>query len=243
MSKRNALLFSLLTLSVHCSYAQIKPIVGFSLGLKQDAGPKNETVHFTIDEFGTDVKNRYVSNTGTTGKFTGIIHGGVLMDTPQNKIKVTGELALYLPQSRSYKGEVWEAALPDFNNFSYSYKVSSKGLMFESRLMYLNSWWFPYVLVGAGPSWNKSYAYQENPLNETAISLRGNFPSHSNTTFAYEGGAGIGIMHDKFLVSFEYKYMALGKAQFGLYPFQTMNDQFSTRLKSNQFLINVNYLI
>ena len=243
MRNQKTLLFSLCLLLLDSAHAELISIIGFSLGAKNTANAKNEIVNFTVDEFGSDVINAYVPNKNSKRKFTGNIHGGFLFQSPSPKIKLTTELAFYFPQTRSFTGQVWEAGIPDFDNFTYSYNVSSRQLMFESRIIYPQASWLPYVSVGIGPSWNKAYAYQEYPNNETAISLKGNFPSNTNTTFPYEAGAGLGYTYKKLLVAFEYKYQILGDAQFGLYSFQTNNNRLNSRLRTNQFLVNLSYLI
>ncbi|MDI1352985.1 MAG: hypothetical protein PSV35_09535 [bacterium] len=96
------------------------------------------------------VRNIYASSSGNSNKMSGTVHGGAVFKLPQANFRITAELAGLFNGSNRLKGQVWEGGVAEFNNFDYTYQVSSNALMVESRLIYDNYQFIPYVLAGLG---------------------------------------------------------------------------------------------
>lgn len=121
-----------------------------------------------------------------------------------------------------------------YDTLNYTFHAKSTAAMLETRWVYAKYSWQPFVMAGAGNSWNRFSEYGEEPtdpaLSATAISPGLN--DHIHTSFAYEFGLGIQrslwqnkVHHVESKASLGYQYFNLGKGRLGPYPVQRSTER------------------
>lgn len=90
-----------------------------------------------------------------------------------------------------FQGNIWEDADPDFNDFTYAYKVSHSHVAIKGKLIAID---FidvdPYLSVSLGVGFNHAYDYSVTPLLFSQLPAP-NFGSQRTTAFTYTLGLGI----------------------------------------------------
>ena len=136
--------------------------------------------------------------------------------------------ALELGDSQGTEQPLINAGL--FDSLSYQYHASNGTLLAESRGVYTNYTWQPFVLAGLGQAWNRLSHYQEYPTDPTlsAVAASPGFRPRTTQALAYE--LGLGVQHllwenpnlkRHYSASLGYRYFNLGEARLGPMPFQT----------------------
>jgi hypothetical protein len=121
-----------------------------------------------------------------------------------------------------------------YDSLDYKFQTQAWSVMAESRLAYTQYNWQPYVLAGAGASWNHLYSYSETPSisSQSAAASPYPFSNHGNSAFAYEFGVGIQKQiysdlnhHLQYFLDVDYRYMNFGKGALGASLAQTTGDR------------------
>lgn len=121
--------------------------------------------------------------------------------------------------------------------------------MLETRWFHNHSQhWQPYLLLGAGNSWNYLYNYNEVPSDPSlsAVSVL-QFSNHTTNAFTYE--IGVGIEHSlltttrnkiNYTAALDWRYLNFGKSQLGSFPKQISQDRLHiTSLQTQAVLISL----
>jgi len=205
-----------------------------NLDLHLSGGPAISTLsNNSYLSLSPDVVNEYASDKQTVVEPLGAIGIG---HTFKNLFHRPVDMALSLAGYYVYFGTVEGLVHPfvnagQFDTSNYSFMAESYAAFIESRFIYAQYPWRPFIFAGIGASWNRLFDYDEMPTNPVtgAVVPPNMFPSHTQTAFAYE--AGIGIQHLLFygkkvqwLVSMDYRYMNLGEGKLGTLPTQTTDD-------------------
>ncbi len=154
-------------------------------------------------------------------------------------------IAVAMTSVTSLSGDIWEDADPDFNNYFYAYKVA------PFRTTVSAKWLFngfeqltPYVNLGLGLSFNRSYGYTITPkiFEEVASPL---YTSNVPVAFAYDVGLGVQKQINPHVqVGLGYVFSDWGQSSLGRAPQQTANAPLSlSHLYMNQLVVSLNYLI
>lgn len=113
------------------------------------------------------------------------------------------------------KGTFQGADIQSADNFSYQYKVLTKQLLVNGKLLYtLKNYVHPYLSAGLGTAFNKAYHYYTNvPANLTFTRMH---LDHTNTSLSYALGIGIDTDINKNLrAGIGYRFTDLGTVQLG----------------------------
>ena len=130
-------------------------------------------------------------------------------------------IAGYVNSHINIKGDVWQAALPVFDNLSYAYHIQSTRVMMSSKLLTsLDNCpqVHPYVSGEIGAASNRASHYQETPLIEGVLPIIP-FVNHSEHSLAY--GVGLGIDYNistDLRLGIGYQFADLGSASLGITP-------------------------
>lgn len=133
---------------------------------------------------------------------------------------------------------------PSADNYKYSYKVQSKQLLVEGKLLgKIKEQIHPYLLLGIGTAFNKNYGYKTNvPSFFTYTPM---FSNNTQTNFSYELGAGIDLgVYGGWRIGAGYRFSGLGKANFGAAEIDAIpigNTLIQSNLYTNQVLIQLTY--
>lgn len=190
--------------------------------------------NLVMDQFGTT--NSYYTNQQTNWSVTS--GAGLLYNHPlSHHIAISVGPAFYYNDLGDVKGLEY----PDssgggtIDTLDYQFATDSIAVMLESHVLYTRYALQPFVIVGAGDSWNTLSDFDETPTHphHGATSANNLFSNNTSSYFSYEIGAGIqcplffdkkqGVHYD---ASIEYRYFDFGAGKLGLSADQQSNDYF-----------------
>ena len=191
-----------------------------------------------------DFPNTYIPQRNTHVLADGEIFAGI-QRTHFNKILGQLGIALAATTSADEKGQVWEFADPNFDNFTYQYHITHlhvavKGKALSTQFSDKN---LPYVSGSAGLGFNRAYDYKTMPLIFEAVSPP-NFQANTETTFTYTLGVGLQrILTPHTQVGVGYEFSDWGKSALVTAAGQRTRDVLQlNHLYTNQLQFNVTYL-
>ncbi len=148
-------------------------------------------------------------------------------------------------------GQVEQYSLPEFTNYNYQFKIKTQTLLAEFKAdIYQWQRWMPFLLAGAGVSFNNAGNYTEQPLSGVTPRVSPGFSNHTTSWFSYTVGAGLDyIIQKNIWMSLIYQYNNLGQVQTGTGVDATTltdtnydTDRLKTHIKSNTVMLSVTYL-
>lgn len=143
------------------------------------------------------------------------------------------------------RGDIWEDADPNFNNYTYTYGVSEARVMVKGKLLVDIGYYGtrPYISGALGVGFNNSHAFTITPniYEEVAAPI---FESNVNTVFTYALGIGLQeVLNEHWQVGIGYDFSDWGKSQLAAANGQTVNQGLLiNNLYINSVLLNVSYL-
>jgi len=144
-------------------------------------------------------------------------------------------LALSGANNSKIKGDIWEDANPNFNNYSYSYNVIFAQLALKGKLfMVVYDLFDAYVSAGVGVGFNQASSFNITPkiCQEVAAPA---FTDKSSTGLTYSGGFGVQTaLSLNWKMNLGYEFINLGPTELGRAPGQTLG----SGLKLNQNFAN-----
>ncbi|MGQ3891333.1 SPOR domain-containing protein [Legionella sp. CNM-4043-24] len=139
--------------------------------------------------------------------------------------------------SRSINGNITQYAIPEFNNYTYSWDVSRDVLSLYSKMdLTRYRQVMPYIDASIGVAFNRAGQYSETSITPPVTSrINPAFGSRTESAFTYSVGAGLDFQFTpKFIMSLGYDYQSFG--QFASGPGQSTWS--SSRLKLNHSAAN-----
>lgn len=138
--------------------------------------------------------------------------------------------------SRLMRGQVIQYSLPEFTNYDYQWQLASNTLGLFSRIdLFHNRHFIPFINLGLGIALNRTSKFNEFVLPNVTPRISPAYPPHTNTTLAYDLGAGLAYRMNQVLeVSISYDYQQLGPFQsgFGAGSWST------TQLRAGRYPVN-----
>lgn len=153
--------------------------------------------------------------------------------------------AAYFNTSVKNQGQVEEFSLPEFTNFNYNYQIQSSRVVATTKILStFKSIVHPYVSGEIGGGFNRSYEYNETPLNLESVPMTP-FQDKSKSSLAWSVGTGIEVdVHSHLRLGAGYQFADLGQALLGPSPAQCSSQALgSTHLYSHQLRIQLTALI
>lgn len=204
-----------------------------------------------------DVYKAYIANSGT--------HSFALLSTPEgtttlgtgelflgyrgviNSI-VEGQLGLAFATSSplTQRGDIWEDADPEFDNYYYSYKIRNSRVAIKGLLLYDAGFYdvFPFLGVSAGLGFNSSSNFTIKPKIYQEVPAPF-FANHRSKSFNYTVSAGIQIaLSSNWRGGIGYEFANWGSSRLGLAPEQTVGIgglNLGT-VHSNELQLSITYL-
>ena len=158
-----------------------------------------------------------------------------------------GQLGVTIATSSAAKlrGHIWEAADPEFDNFTYQYTISHVHVAMKTKWL-LNRWHdtvLPYVSASLGVALNKASNFSMTPLIFESLTIPG-FQSNQNTALTYTLGLGVHIvLNAHWQLGIGYELSDWGNASLRKAPGQTINSGLSLNaLFTQQLQFTLNYL-
>lgn len=157
-----------------------------------------------------------------------------------------GQLGLAAATTGNAKlqGVIWDDADPQFDNYSYQYKVRNTRLAIKGKLLLDKGYCvMPWVSASLGIGFNRAHEYSNAPLIFETLP-NPNFVDHTKTAFTYTLGAGVQkAFNDHWQVGIAYEFADWGKSELGRALGQTMNSGLAlNHLYSNGVLLNLTYV-
>lgn len=174
--------------------------------------------------------------------FDGEVFGGI-----QKRLTHTlqGQLGLAIAATNDAKlsGVIWDDADPEFNNYTYNYKVQHTHVAVKGKLLAdMGYWLIPWISGSLGIGFNNAHSYTNTPTISEAIP-NANFTSNTETTLTYTVGAGVQkALSTHWQVGMGYEFSDWGKSQHHRAPGQTMGSGLGlNHLYTNGLLLNLTY--
>ncbi|KTD08262.1 Outer membrane protein beta-barrel domain-containing protein [Legionella jamestowniensis DSM 19215] len=153
-------------------------------------------------------------------------------------------LAVAAAGNARLSGIIWDDADPQFDNYSYGYRINHMHVAAKAKLLFNAGYWvIPWISGSAGVGFNHAYDFNNTPLIFEAIQMP-NFSSHTKTSFSYTLGAGIQkAVSNNWQVGLGYEFADWGKSQLNRAAGQTLNSGLSLEhLYTNGVMFNITYL-
>ncbi|WP_367606092.1 outer membrane protein, partial [Legionella sp. W05-934-2] len=156
--------------------------------------------------------------------------------------QIFGQLGLVVATTGNARvdGIIWDDADPQFNNYTYRYKVRNTRIGVKGRaLLDKGQKLVPYVSGSVNIGFNRAHDFTNNPLIFQAIPNQ-NFESHIKTAFSYTLGAGIQTpLNNHWHTGIGYEFLDFGKSNLNRAPGQTMGSGLSlNHLYTHGILVN-----
>lgn len=159
--------------------------------------------------------------------------------------KIEGQIGLAVATTgnAALSGVIWDDALPQFNNYTYSYQVRHTHVAVKGKLLadggYIVT---PWVSGSLGVGFNQAHDYNNTPAISQAATMP-NFTSNTTTVFTYTLGVGVERhLNQHWQAGVGYEFADWGSSQLGRASGQTLNAGLSlSHLYTNGFLFNLTY--
>ncbi|ARM35514.2 porin family protein (plasmid) [Legionella longbeachae] len=203
----------------------------------QSAG-STQTLYLT-----PDIEKTYTANKTTQALLDGEFFLGLqrqLTQTIQSQIGV----AVAATSQSSPSGVIWDDASPEFDNYTYSYKIQHTHVAVKGKLLADAGFWLiPWVSASLGVGFNNAHGFHSMPTIFEALPTP-DFASHTQTAFTYTLGVGMQkALSQHWQVGAGYEFADWGKSHLGRAAEQTLNQGLTlNHLYTNGFLFNFTYL-
>ena len=209
-----------------------------------DAGPiwarGGETQTFYL---APEIEKTYAARKSTNAIATGELFVGIQKSLTSQWLGQLGLAAATTGNAR-LQGVIWDDADPQFDNYSYQYKVRNTRVALKGKLLLDKGYWFmPWVSATLGVGFNRAYDFTNTPLIFEALP-NNNFEDHTKTAFTYTLGAGVQkSINEHWQLGVGYEFADWGKSELGRALGQTMNSGLAlNHLYTNGVLFNLTYI-
>ena len=154
-------------------------------------------------------------------------------------------LVAYWSSFAKLNGFVQDDADPNFQNYSYQYKISHWHVGLKSKWIVENSLNMnPYLSGSIGIGFNRSYDYNSTPLIYQVVAIPP-FQSNTRTAFSYSLGAGFQhTINQRFTVALGYQLASWGSSSLDHAAGQTSNKGLSLgNLYTQGIEFNISYFL
>jgi len=142
------------------------------------------------------------------------------------------------------QGVIWDDADPQFDNYSYRYKVRHSRVALKGKLLLDKSYWvMPWVSASLGVGFNRAHDFTNTPLIFEALP-NNNFEDQTKKAFTYTLGAGVQkSIRKHWQMGVGYEFTDWGKSELGRALGQTMNAGLAlNHIYTNGVLFNLTYV-
>lgn len=191
-----------------------------TLGVGNEWAAAGETQRFYLQP---DVEKKYVAD-----RKTNTLLGAELFIGAEHRLtdSLIGQIGIAIAKSShaDLHGDVWEDADPDFNNYTYAYKINHSHIAIKGVLLTpIQYGLLPYVSASLGVGFNQAYHFTVTPKIEEETPPPG-FENRTQTAFTYTVGVGVRkAINKNWQVGVGYEFADWGRSQLAPAPEQTVN--------------------
>lgn len=153
-------------------------------------------------------------------------------------------LAVGLSGNAKINGIIWDDADPQFDNYSYSYKIFHTRVAAKGKVLKdCGGWVTPWVSASLGAAFNRAYGFKNTPLIFEALP-NSNFGDKTKTAFTYTVGAGLQKnIFNNWQVGAGYEFADWGQSELARASGQSLNSGLKLdHLYTNGVLFNISYV-
>lgn len=211
-------------------------IVGtLSAGPLWASAGKSQTFYLT-----PQIQKTYASNSSRNAFPEGELFLGVQKVLSPQFLARLG-MAVTTTGNASSSGIIWDDADPQFDNYSYAYKVQNTKIALKGVLLLDKGYsLMPWISGSIGAGFNYAHSFSNTPLIFEAVP-NNNFTNHTNTSFTYSVGAGVQkALNANWQVGVGYEFSDWGKSRLGAAVGQTLNNGISlNHVYTNGLIFNI----
>ena len=214
------------------------PFMTLSLGPTLTGGAESESFYLQPDIAKTYKVNRKPYAFGSGELFLGMQIPIMPNFLSQVGIAVAGGLEAPLA------GNIWEDEDPEFNNYTYKYKVNHAHIAVKAKISTdTNTIIQPYVSGSIGTGVNKSHSFTISPIIFEEVPAP-NFTAGRDSGMVYTAGLGIqSSYNENWQVGIGYEFADWGNLQLGRAPGQTENQGLgSNHLYTHELQLSITYV-
>lgn len=189
-----------------------------------------------------DIVKTFAAKNNTSSLAEGEFFAGLQKDLPR-QLTVQFGFLVATTGNATLKGNIWDDADPNFNNYAYSYNVRNTRLSAKGKLLLDKSWpVMPWISCSLGVGFNQAHNYVNVPTIAEADPIA-NFASNTTTAFTYTFGAGIQKSLGKHIqIGIGYEFADWGKSQLERQANQALNSGLTlNHLYTNGFIANLTF--
>ncbi len=209
-----------------------------SMGPIWENGGETQTFYLT-----PEIEKTYTADHSTRSLFDGEIFLGLQKALSSPLLAQLG-VALSATSKATLSGHIWDDGMPEFDNYTYSYKIQHTFVGLKGKLLAdFGGWLIPWVSGSVGLGFNHAHDFTNTPLIYEVLPSP-NFIANTKTTFSYTLGAGVQkALTNHWQVGVGYEFADWGKSNLGRAPEQTMNSGLAlNHLYTNGILLNLTYI-
>ena len=209
-----------------------------SLGPVWEDGGATQTFYLT-----PEIEKTYVANKTTKALFAGEVFLGAQKTLSPMMYGQLG-LAVAATSNASLSGAIWDDGDPQFNNFTYAYKIQHTHVAVKGKLLADAGFWvMPWVSGSLGVGFNNAHGFHNTPTLFEALPTP-DFASHTQTAFTYTVGAGVQkALNEHWQMGVGYEFADWGKSSLGRADEQTHGGGLAlNHLYTNGLMFNLTYL-
>lgn len=190
-----------------------------------------------------NIEKTYAANHASHALVDGDIFLGIQKPIRE---KLDGQigLAVATTSNANLSGSIWDDALPQFNNFNYTYNVQHTHIAVKGKLIKdMGHAFKPYVVGSLGVGFNQARNFTSTPTLFEAVSTP-NFQSNTTTAFTYTVGIGVQrAINQHWQAGIGYEFVDWGQSQLARASGQTMGQGLSlNHLYTNGLQFSLSYL-
>ncbi|CAM2784437.1 outer membrane protein [Legionella worsleiensis] len=190
-----------------------------------------------------EIEKTYAARISTNALASGELFVGIQKPLTSQWLGQLG-LAAATTANAELQGVIWDDAGPQFDNYSYQYKVRNTRIALKGKLLLDKGYWvMPWVSASLGIGFNRAHNFTNTPLIFEALP-NSNFTNHTKTAFTYTLGAGVQkSISEHWQLGVGYEFADWGKSELGRAVGQTMNSGLTlNHLYTNGVLFNLTYI-
>jgi opacity protein-like surface antigen len=190
-----------------------------------------------------EIEKTYAARKSTNAIASGELFVGIQKSLTSQWLGQLG-LAAATTGNAKLQGVIWDDADPQFDNYSYLYKVRNSRVAVKGKLLLDKGYWvMPWVSASLGVGFNRARDFTNTPLIFEALP-NNNFEDHTKTAFTYTLGAGVQKpISEHWQMGVGYEFADWGKSGLNRAAGQTLNTGLAlNHLYTNGVLFNLTYI-
>jgi opacity protein-like surface antigen len=190
-----------------------------------------------------DIEKTYVAGKSNNAIAAGELFVGIQKACSSQWLGQLGLTAAITGNAR-LQGVIWDDADPQFDNYSYEYKIRNTRIAVKGKLLLDKGYWLmPWVSASLGVGFNRAHDFMNTPLIFEAVP-NANFTDYTKTAFTYTLGAGVQKpLNDHWQVGAGYEFADWRKSELDRAFGQTLNTGLTlNHVYTNGVLFNLTYV-